>query len=69
MDPCNTQFLLKFKETIVDAITTMINQSLTTGELLDGWKLAAVKPLIRGPNMDTELKIKTHKPPIPSYQR
>ena len=56
MDPCNTQFLLKFKETIVDAITTMINQSLTTGEFLDDWKVAVVRPFIKGPNMDTELK-------------
>ena len=29
MDPCNTKFLLRFKDTILDAITTMINQSLT----------------------------------------
>ena len=56
MDPCNTQFLLKFKETIVDTITTMINLSLTTGEFLDDWKVAAVRPLITGPNMDTEPK-------------
>ena len=56
MDPCNTQFLLKFKETIVDAITTMINQSLTTGEFLDDWKVATVRPLIKGVNMDTELR-------------
>ena len=27
MDPCNTGFLLKFKEIIVDAITTITNQS------------------------------------------
>ena len=56
MDPCNTQFLLKFKEIIVDAITSITNQSLTTGELLDDWKVAAVRPLIKGPNMDIELK-------------
>ena len=56
MNPCNTQFLFKFKETIVDAITIMTNQSLTTGEFLDHWKVAAVRPLIKGPNMDTELK-------------
>ena len=56
MDPCNTKFLLKFKETILDAITTMINQSLTTGEFLDDWKVAAVRPLIKGPHMDIELK-------------
>ena len=56
MDPCNTRFLLKFKEIIADAITTITNQSLTTGQCLDDWKVAAVKPLIKGQNMSTELK-------------
>ena len=56
MDPCNTQFLLKFKEVIVDAITTITNQSLTTGEFLDDWKVAAVRLVIKGLNMDTDLK-------------
>ena len=56
MDPCNTWFLLKFKEIIADAITTMTNQSLTTGEFLDDWKVVAVRPLIKGLNMGTELK-------------
>ena len=32
------------------------NQSLTTGEFLDDWKVPAVRLLIKGPNMDTELK-------------
>ena len=56
MDPCNTKFLLKFKEIILDIITTMINQSLITGEFLDDWKVAAVRPLIKGPNLDMDLK-------------
>ena len=56
MDPCNTEFLLKFKEIIADAITTITNQSLTTGEFLDDWKVAAVRPLIKDLNMGTELK-------------
>ena len=56
MDPCNTRFLLKFKEIIADAITTITNQSLTTGKFLDDWKVAAVRPLIKGQNMGTELK-------------
>ena len=56
MDPCNTKFLLKFKETILDAITTIVNQSLTTGKFLDDWKVAAVRPLIKGPNLDTVLE-------------
>ena len=56
MDPCNTRFLLKFKETILDAITIIGNQSLTTGTFLDDWKIAAVRPLIKGPNLNIELK-------------
>ena len=56
MDPCNTRFLLKFKEIIADAITTITNQSLTTGEFLQDWKVAAVRLDIRGPNMSTELE-------------
>ena len=55
-DPCDTRFLLKFKEMIMDAITVIVNQSLTTGEFLDNWKMAIVRPLIKGPNLDTELK-------------
>ena len=56
IDPCNTRFLLKFKETILDAITTIVNQSLTTEEFLDDWKMAIVRPLIKGTNLDSELK-------------
>ena len=56
IDPCNTRFLLKFKGTILDAITIIVNQSLTTGEFLDDWKMAIVRPLIKGPNLDTKLK-------------
>ena len=55
-DPCDTKFLLRFKETILDAITMIENQSLTTGEFLDDWKMAIVRPLIKGPDLDTELK-------------
>ena len=54
-DPCDTKFLLRFKETIIDAITMIVNQSITTGEFLDDWKMAIVRPLIKGPNLDTEL--------------
>ena len=55
-DPCDTGFLLRFKETIIDAISMIVNQSLTTGEFLDDWKMAIVRPLIKGPNLDTQLK-------------
>ena len=56
MDPCNTRFLLKFKEIKADAITTITNQSLTTDKFLDDWKVDAVRPLIKAQNMRTELK-------------
>ena len=55
-DPCYSRFLLRFKKTILDAITMIVNQSLTTGEFLDDWKMAIVRPLIKGPNLDTMLK-------------
>ena len=56
IDPCNTRFLLRFKETILDAVTIIVNQSLTTGEFLDDWKMAMVRTLIKSTNLDTELK-------------
>ena len=56
MDTCNTRFLLKFMERILDAITTIINQSLATGTFLDDWKVVSVRPLIKDPNLDTKLK-------------
>ena len=55
-DPCDTKFLLRFKDTLVDPITMIVNQSLTSGEFLDNWKMAIVRPLIKGQNLDTELK-------------
>ena len=56
MDPCNTKFLMKFKDTLIGIITKIINVSLTTGQYLDAWKIAVVRPLIKGPNLDTEYK-------------
>ena len=32
-----------------------VNQSLTTGTFLNDWKIASLRPLIKGPNMDTKL--------------
>ena len=69
INPCNTLFLLKFKETILDAITIIVNQSLTTGEFLDDWKMSIVRPLINGTNLDTELKITGQLVTCPSYQK
>ena len=55
MDPWNTRILPIFKNTILDSITTIVNQSLKTGTLVEDWKIASVRPLIKGPNLDTEL--------------
>ena len=55
MDPC-TKFLMKFKDTLIGIITKIINVSLTTGQYLDEWKIEVVRPLIKGPNLDTEFK-------------
>ena len=56
MDPHNTKFLMKFKDTLIGTITKIINMSLTTGQYLDEWKVAVVRPLIKGPNLDMEYK-------------
>ena len=56
MDPCNTKFLMKFKDTLIGIIPKIINVSLTTGQCLDEWKIAVVRPLIKGPNLDIEFK-------------
>ena len=44
MDPCKTKFLMKFKDTLIGIITKIINVSLTTGQYLDEWKIAVVRP-------------------------
>ena len=56
MDLCNTKFLMKFKDTLIGIIAKIINVSLTTGQYLDKCKIAVVRPLIKGPNLDTEYK-------------
>ena len=47
---------MKFKDTLTGIITEIINVSLTTGQYLDEWKIAVVRPLIKGPNLDTDFK-------------
>ena len=47
MDPCNTKFQMKFKHILIKTITQIINISLITGEYLDKWKIAVVRPLIK----------------------
>ena len=47
---------MKFKETLIGTLTKVINISLCTGQYLDEWKIAVVRHLIKGPNLDTEYK-------------
>ena len=47
---------MKFRDTVIGTVTKIINISLTTGQYLDEWKIAVVKPLIKGPNLDIEYK-------------
>ena len=47
---------MKFKDTLIGTITKIINISLTTGQYLDKWKIAVVRPSIKGPNLDTDYK-------------
>ena len=47
---------MNFMETLIGTITKIINVSLTTGQYLDEWKIAVVRPLIKGPNLVTEYK-------------
>ena len=56
LDPCNTKFLMKFKDTLIGTITKIINISLTTGQYLDEGIIAVVRPLVKGPNLDTDYK-------------
>ena len=56
MDPCNTKFLMKFKDTFTGTITNIINIFLTTGQYLDEREIAVVRPLLKGPNLDMDYK-------------
>ena len=56
MDPCNTKFLMKFKDTLIETITKILNISLTTGQYLEEWKIAVFRPLIKGPNLGIDYK-------------
>ena len=53
-DPCNTNFLLKYKYTILDTNSFIVNQYLTMGTFLEGCLLASVRPLIKGQNIETK---------------
>ena len=50
-DPCDTKFLLRFKDTIMDAITMIVNQSLTSGEFLNNQKMAICKTTHQRPKL------------------
>ena len=54
MYPYSTKCLLKFKNTILDTINVIANQSLTKVTFLEHWKLASIRPLIKGQNLETK---------------
>ena len=56
MDPCDTKFLMKVKHTLLKTITKIIIISLTTGQYLDEYKIAVVRPFVKRPKLDTEYK-------------
>ena len=56
MDPCNTKFLLKFMDTILDTLTLIVNLLITQGIFLPEWKLATVQLLIKPTELDTSLQ-------------
>ena len=56
MDACNTKFLLKLMDTILDALTKIVNLSITQGIFLPEWKLTTVQPLIKSTELDTSLQ-------------
>ena len=47
---------MKFKDTLIGTITKIINISLSTGQYLDEGKVTVVRPLVKGPNLDTVYK-------------
>ena len=55
-DPSNTKFLMKFKDTVIGTITKIINISQTTEQYLHEWKIAVVRPIIKGPNLGMDYK-------------
>ena len=56
MDSCNTKFLLKFLDTILNTLTKIVNLSIAQGIFRQEWKLATVQPLIKSRKLDTSLK-------------
>ncbi len=61
VDPIPTKLLLEHVVTLLPTITNIINASLSTGCVPKCFKKALVKPLIKKPNLDSEV-LKNYRP-------
>ena len=55
LDPIPTPLLKSCSPTLVHFLTTLINKSLQSGEVPAPFKTAAVRPLLKKPNLDREV--------------
>ena len=56
VDPCNINFLMEFKGTLLGTWTKIINKSLLNGCFLQSWKKAIIRPLIKSSKLHREFK-------------
>ena len=56
VDPCNINFLMEFKGTLLGTWTKIINKSLLGGCFLQSWKKAIIRPLIKSSKLHREFK-------------
>ena len=56
VDPCNINFLMEFKGTLLGTWTKIINKSLLSGCFLLSWKKAIIRPLIKSSKLHREFK-------------
>ena len=56
MDPILTTLLKSCLDVLIEPITTIVNVSLKSGSFPSNWKTSIVKPLLKKPNLEHELK-------------
>ena len=57
VDPCNINFLMEFKGTLLGTWTKINNKSLLSGCFLQSWKKPIIRPLIKSSKLHRESKI------------
>ena len=62
LDPLLTKFLKSHIDTFIKLLTRLVNMSLTTGTFPDEWKLAILRPLIKGTLAGRELIPTLYRP-------